>query len=1468
MKRLNEQKPEREGRSFFELWPMVPIVMILLAVTWISGVYFVQAATLVQSAEGTKLSNQGTPTSVTATFTSAAVAGRMLIAVVGTNGYTTITGPSGWSTAINQAGTASQGIFYKRAAGGETAVTATVSSNPGSVGMHIYEYSGATTFEAAGSSFGTSTTPGSGSVVTSQANELVFAAFVIRANTNYTDTSWNNGGEGFAERRDFSTSGAGRLATYGGGDNLANTAGSKSVTVAAGSSAGWRGQVVRFTNDTTAPAAVSNLAAASPTVSSTRLTWTSPGDDGSSGTASSYDIRYSTSLITDANFGSATQVAGEPTPVVAGTSQSMTVSGLSANTTYYFAMKAADEVPNWSGLSNVPSRSTLATTDSTPPDAVSNLALSNPTLSSIDLAWTAPGDDDGTGTAESYDVRYSMSPITSDADFAAASEASGEPTPSLAGTPETMTVTGLSPNTNYYFAIKTSDEVPNISDLSNTPNLSTLAAPDAIPPDPVDDLAASNPALTSIDLTWTATGDDGVTGTASAYDIRYSTSPILSDSDFAAATPVVGEPVPAGAGAGQSMTVSGLVSNRHYYFVMVVADESLNVSDRSNTAELSTLAAADTIAPAAITDLTLSNPTPFSIDLAWTAPGDDGDTGTAAFYDVHYSTSPIVSDADFDSAHHASGEPVPGSAGTPQSMTVTGLDANTRYYFIVRTSDEAPNESALSNNPHLSTLVSPDTTPPAAVANLSLTGPSASGMTVSWMAPGDDGTIGQASLYDIRYSTSPISSDGDFNAAVLVDGEPLPQTAGAAQSMVVSGLSSNTYYYFAMKTKDDVPNTSGLSNVPGLSTLSAAPGGEPDTVPEEVHVLFFPEVCTTDPHVKLLVHAHNATAVRFGTTADLEGVAWQDYSVGMDRTAVYPWTLSGEDGPKIAYVGFRSLAGVESEVESVSILLDRTTNCHAAEGHEHIVVDGEIEAVESSPACLADFIHAEIEPYLVDRNGKSIGWQDESVVHVTRLSEIEVQYAFEVTGNATFDDIVVHVERFGRQTTVHLDSAIRTDDYRVHLRIDAADRKTLMDEMVWDLSNGKDFEAKSINLETYPELCESSLVPHAHFLDLFKSPTSDVYFMGGDGKRHAFPSQAVFDSWFPNGADITIVPRYQLADIPLGENVTFRPGTLVRIIDGVRYYVVDFGKRLRFIASDILLPFIFGNTWQASVRLLDLAIAGDYTFGTSIEVTQDLQTILDRSATSSIDMLAPVGQLQSETVLGNVIDGRIVVEGEPYTKGSAEIRFKILAKDGHAFSSADLQGAHGAAVHLIIARDDMSVLQHLHPIEHDGVWSVSTVIPSDGRYYAYADIVPVGEPAIILRAPLLVGEDLLPGEAFPEPTPMLSVADGDYRVTMSPLKLVAGKSLPVTFTVTKDGKPFDDVRANHGEEGHLVILKQHEPNFYVHTHPDEKVSANQGELQFHLLFPTPGRYTNFLLLDLGGKIHTVSITTEISESRP
>ncbi|NOY57641.1 MAG: hypothetical protein GXO75_01735, partial [Calditrichaeota bacterium] len=120
---------------------------------------------------------------------------------------------------------------------------------------------------------------------------------------------------------------------------------------------------------------------------------------------------------------------------------------------------------------------------------------------------------------------------------------------------------------------------------------------------------------------------------------------------------------------------------------------------------------------------------------------------------------------------------------------------------------------------------SSDTTPPDAVTNLAASAASSSSISLSWTATGDDGATGTASAYDIRYSTSSITSDTDFDNATAVTGEPTPSASGSAESMTVSGLSASTLYHFAMKVRDEANNWSSLSNDASATTDAGSGGG-------------------------------------------------------------------------------------------------------------------------------------------------------------------------------------------------------------------------------------------------------------------------------------------------------------------------------------------------------------------------------------------------------------------------------------------------------------------------------------------------------------------------------------------------------------------------------------------------------------------------------------------------------------------
>ncbi len=121
-------------------------------------------------------------------------------------------------------------------------------------------------------------------------------------------------------------------------------------------------------------------------------------------------------------------------------------------------------------------------TDTTAPAAISDLTVSTTTESSINLTWTAPGDDNTTGTATSYDLRYDIVTITEEIWASSTTQVENEPTPQPASSTETMVVEELSSSTTYYFAIKTKDEADNESDLSNIVSGTTLGEEEPSPP--------------------------------------------------------------------------------------------------------------------------------------------------------------------------------------------------------------------------------------------------------------------------------------------------------------------------------------------------------------------------------------------------------------------------------------------------------------------------------------------------------------------------------------------------------------------------------------------------------------------------------------------------------------------------------------------------------------------------------------------------------------------------------------------------------------------------------------------------------------------------------------------------------------------------------------------------------------------------------------------------------------------------
>jgi hypothetical protein len=95
---------------------------------------------------------------------------------------------------------------------------------------------------------------------------------------------------------------------------------------------------------------------------------------------------------------------------------------------------------------------------------------------------------------------------------------------------------------------------------------------------------------------------------------------------------------------------------------------------------------------------------------------------------------------------------------------------------------------------------------------------------LTWTAPGDDGATGTASAYIVKVAHSLITSES-FDAAADLDRwitESLPLAGGAAETLFVFGLDPDSLWYFAIKTQDEVPNTSAISNSPNSAPHSGS----------------------------------------------------------------------------------------------------------------------------------------------------------------------------------------------------------------------------------------------------------------------------------------------------------------------------------------------------------------------------------------------------------------------------------------------------------------------------------------------------------------------------------------------------------------------------------------------------------------------------------------------------------------------
>jgi len=337
-----------------------------------------------------------------------------------------------------------------------------------------------------------------------------------------------------------------------------------------------------------------------------------------------------------------------------------------------------------------------AEVDTVPPGAITDLEVLEVESDRAHLGWSSPGDDEFVGTAAIYTMGYEEFAF----DWPPSNFVAGMPVPAVAGTDQEVWINGLEPETEYWVAMVTEDEVPNVSDVSNMVSFVTPAAPDTIAPAAfeIDTIIARDVSWGEFTIGWDAPGDDGNVGTADHYDFRFADE-IIDVANFDISPILADVPVPLPAGTAQTLTVDGLSPETDYWIAGRAIDEVGNIGEISNVLMITTHEYTDDIRPGTIIDLTCDDTDPTTIELTFTAPGDDGDFGgmPGVGYEVRYrpedpfdfgdwSLIPIYPDT------FGAEEP-----GTEVTLLIEGLIPGTEYFFVIRTIDDDGPTSQPSN---------------------------------------------------------------------------------------------------------------------------------------------------------------------------------------------------------------------------------------------------------------------------------------------------------------------------------------------------------------------------------------------------------------------------------------------------------------------------------------------------------------------------------------------------------------------------------------------------------------------------------------------------------------------------------------------------------------------------------------------------------------------------------------------------
>ncbi|HEX8875476.1 MAG TPA: heavy metal-binding domain-containing protein [Phycisphaerales bacterium] len=217
-------------------------------------------------------------------------------------------------------------------------------------------------------------------------------------------------------------------------------------------------------------------------------------------------------------------------------------------------------------------------------------------------------------------------------------------------------------------------------------------------------------------------------------------------------------------------------------------------------------------------------------------------------------------------------------------------------------------------------------------------------------------------------------------------------------------------------------------------------------------------------------------------------------------------------------------------------------------------------------------------------------------------------------------------------------------------------------------------------------------------------------------------------------------------------------------------------------------------------------------------------------------------------------------------------------KDPMGMAVKGVEIVHEKPLHLLMVSKDLSWYAHEHPeLQPDGTFTLAWTFPAGGEYTLFHDFTPKDVGMQVVPVTLTVDGPARAAKPLAVDSDKPKTVDG-YTVTLDtggPVTI--GKPATFSYTISKDGKPVNDLTPYLGAMGHLVIISQDLKQF-VHSHPHEHADgdhdhAKQGhadmkggpKVDFEAHFKAAGVYKGWAQFQHDGKVITVPFTFNVAK---